>query len=50
MIFATDSEFAANHAAGENLISTDQLSKIRENREFDQDSPNAEEITEANLL
>lgn len=38
LIFAPDSEFAAQHAAKENLISSDELAKIRKNTKLDKDS------------
>ncbi len=49
LVFAQDSEFAANHAAGENLIAVESLSEIRANKELDKDSPKAEDLTENNL-
>ena len=50
IIFAPDSEFAAMHAAGENLISADALPEIRREKLFDENSPKAEDLTEENLL
>ncbi len=50
LVFAPDSEFAANHAAAENLISADELSKIRENKELDKNSPRAADISEEDLV
>ncbi len=50
IIFAPDSEFAAMHAAGENLISADALPEIRREKLFDENSPNAEDLSEENLL
>ncbi len=50
LIFAPDSEFAANHAAGENLIAVESLAEIRENKELDRDSPEAEDLTEEKLV
>jgi phosphatidate phosphatase APP1 len=46
LIFAPDSEFAANHAAAENLIAVESLSLIRQNKKRDKDSPKTEDITE----
>lgn len=50
LVFAPDSEFAANHAASENLIAVESLSEIRENKELDKDSPKTEDITEDDLV
>lgn len=50
LVFAKDSEFAAQHAVKENLISADELSKIRENKKLDESSPRTEDITEENLV
>ena len=50
LVFAPDSEFAATHAAGENLITVDSLSEIHENKELDKDSPKTEDITEEDLV
>lgn len=50
IIFAPDSEFAAMHAAGENLIATNSLPEIHEEKLIDENSPNAEDLSEENLL
>ncbi len=50
LVFAQASEFAANHAAGEGMISVDFLSEIRANKELDKDSQRAEEVSEENLV
>lgn len=50
LVFAPDSEFAANHAASEKLIAVDALDEIREGKELDQRSPETEEMSEADLI
>lgn len=50
IIFAPDSEFAAMHAAGENLISADALPEIHEEKLLDKNSIKAEDVSEENLL
>lgn len=50
LVFTPDSEFAANHAAADGIISTDELSEVRENKELDKSSPKAEDLSENNLL
>lgn len=50
IIFAPDSEFAAFHAAGENLIAADDLPKIHEEKLLDKASPEAEDLTEEDLI
>lgn len=50
LVFAQDSEFAANHAAAEGLISVNSLSEIRENKELDKDSVRTENMTKENLI
>ncbi len=50
IIFAPDSEFAAFHAAGENLIAVDNLPKIHEGKLLDKAAPEAEELTEEDLM
>lgn len=50
LIFAPDSEFAAMHAAGENLISAESIFEVHENKELDKDSPKTEDITEEDLV
>lgn len=46
MVFAADSEFAASHAAGINLISPNELPNIRLKRKIDEAAPTAEEVVE----
>ena len=50
LLFTPDSEFAATHAAGENLISVKELAKIRENKKLDKKSPKPEKISEKDLI
>jgi phosphatidate phosphatase APP1 len=50
IVFAPDSEFAADHAAAENLITVESLSAIRANKELDKDSPKTEDLSEDMLL
>ena len=50
LIFVSDSEFAAKHAIDEGLISVEELSKIRKNKEFDKNSPRAEEVSEEHIV
>lgn len=50
LIFAPDSEFAANHAAAENLIAVESLAEIRENKNLDKDSIKPEDLTEEDLI
>jgi phosphatidate phosphatase APP1 len=50
LIFAPDSEFAAMHAVGENLISAESISEVHDNTELDKDSPKTEDITEEDLV
>jgi phosphatidate phosphatase APP1 len=50
IIFAPDSEYAALHAAGENLIAASSLEKISAEKRLDKNAPKAEDLTEENLL
>jgi phosphatidate phosphatase APP1 len=50
IIFAPDSEFAALHAAGENLIAARKISQVREEKELDEAAPQAEDLTEEHLM
>jgi phosphatidate phosphatase APP1 len=50
IIFAPDSEFAALHAAGENLIAARKLPEIREEKMLDKAAPRAEDLTEKDLM
>ncbi len=50
IVFAPDSEFAALHAAGENLIAASSLAEIRTEKLLDKNSPKAEDLTEENLM
>ena len=50
IIFAPDSEFAALHAAGENLIAAGRLSEIHEEKMQDKQAPKPEDLTEADLM
>lgn len=49
VIFAPDSEFAALHAAGENLIAARTVSDVHEEKMLDKSAPKAEELTEEDL-
>lgn len=48
LVFAADSEFAARHAAGINLISPGELPNIRIRRKLDEAAPTAGEIVDEN--
>lgn len=50
LVFAPDSEFAAQHAAGENLIAVSALSEIRADKKRDRVSPPAEALSEEDLV
>jgi phosphatidate phosphatase APP1 len=50
IIFAPDSEFAALHAAGENLIAAGSLPEIHEEKMLDKSAPKAEDLTEKDLM
>ena len=50
LIFTPDSEFAANHAAGENLIAVEDLAEIRRNKKLDKISPKPENLSEKVLI
>jgi phosphatidate phosphatase APP1 len=50
IIFAPDSEYAALHAAGENLIAARKLPEIHEEKLLDKASPKAEDLTEEDLM
>lgn len=50
IIFAPDSEFAALHAAGENLIATSKVSDIHEEKMLDKSAPKAGDLTEEDLI
>ncbi len=50
IIFAPDSEFAAMHAAGENLIAASSLSEIHEEKLLDKSAPKAEDLIEEDLM
>lgn len=50
LIFAPDSEFAALHAAGENLIAARKLSDIHDEKMQDKAAPRVEELTENDLM
>ena len=50
IIFAPDSEYAALHAAGENLIAARTLPEIHEEKMQDKASPKAEDLTEEDLM
>lgn len=50
IIFATDSEVAAMHAAGENLIAAHSLPKIHEEKLLDKSAPRAEDLIEKDLM
>lgn len=50
LVFTQDSEFAANHAAAEGMISVNSLSEIRENKALDKESRPTEEVSENDLL
>jgi phosphatidate phosphatase APP1 len=50
IIFAPDSEYAALHAAGENLIAAKSLSDIKEEKQLDKAAPKAEDLTEEDLM
>jgi phosphatidate phosphatase APP1 len=50
LIFAPDSEYAAIHAAGENLISAKYLNEIQVNKELDKKSPEFDELGEDDLV
>ncbi len=50
IIFAPDSEFAAMHAAGENLIAARSLPEIHEEKLLDKAAPKAEDLTEEDLI
>jgi phosphatidate phosphatase APP1 len=49
LLFVPDSEFAALHAAGENLIAAHKVPDIREEKMLDKASPEAEDLTEEDL-
>ena len=49
VIFAPDSEFAALHAAGENLIAARKVEDVHEEKMLDKSAPKAEELTERDL-
>ena len=49
-MLAPDTVYAAVHAAGEKLISTDALSFIREEKNEDEIAPSAREIGEEEIL
>lgn len=44
LVFASDSEFAARHAAAEGLIAADELENIRVEKKIDEAAPSAGEI------
>ena len=46
LVLAPDTEFAAVHAAGEGLISTDELPSVRSEKEKDENSPSAKEFVQ----
>jgi phosphatidate phosphatase APP1 len=48
LVLAPDTEFAAVHAAAEKLISTGELTNIREEKKEDENAPKAREIVESN--
>ncbi len=50
LVFAPNSEFAAVHAASENLIASESLAEITENKRLDEQSPKAEDLTEEHLV
>jgi len=50
IIFAPDSEYAALHAAGENLIAAHKLPEIREEKLLDRQAPKPEDLTEDDLM
>lgn len=50
IIFAPDSEYAALHAAGENLIAARKLAEIHEEKLLDKQAPKAEDLTEEDLM
>ena len=50
VIFAPDSEYAALHAAGENLIAARKLPEIHEEKMQDKSAPKPEDLTEEDLM
>ena len=50
IVFAPDSEFAALHAAGGNLIAARKVSDVHEEKMLDKQSPKAEDLTEKDLM
>jgi phosphatidate phosphatase APP1 len=50
VVFAPDSEYAALHAAGENLIAARKVSDVHEEKMLDKSSPRPEELTEKDLM
>lgn len=50
LIFAPDSEFAALHAAGENLIAARKLPQIHEEKMQDKSAPKPEDLTVKDLM
>ena len=49
LIYVPDTENAAVHAAGENLIAARSVTEVTEGKELDQQSPSAEDIARRNL-
>ncbi|HEY8563522.1 MAG TPA: phosphatase domain-containing protein [Pyrinomonadaceae bacterium] len=50
IVFAPDSEFAALHAAGENLIAARKVSDVHEEKMLDKQAPKPENLTEKDLM
>ncbi len=50
LIFVPDSEYAALHAAGENLIAAKSVSQVSEEKQLDKQAPEPEDLTEEDLM
>jgi len=50
LLYVTNTENAAVHAAGENLIAAKSVTQVTEGKELDQQSPRAEDLVEKNSV